>query len=257
MEQLVQLGGLSAGHLVLAIGVTLIASFVKGAVGFAMPMIMVSGLASFLSPELALAALILPTLVTNYQQAFRDGFAAAWRAIRARRVFLSVGAVCLVASAQLVTVLDERVLFALIGVPIVLFGVVQLVGVDISISEGRRLPVEVALAACAGVVGGVSGVWGPPLVLLLTAMGTPKAEQVRTQGVAFGLGAALLTMTHLQTGVLNASTVPLSAAMVVPALIGMRIGQKVHDRLDQRKFRNATLVVLVVAGANLLRRAME
>jgi uncharacterized membrane protein YfcA len=36
----------------------LLAGFVKGAVGFAMPMIMVSGLGTLLSPELAIATLI-------------------------------------------------------------------------------------------------------------------------------------------------------------------------------------------------------
>ena len=43
----------------------LIAGLVKGVVGFALPMVMISILGSVVSPELALAGLILPTLVTN------------------------------------------------------------------------------------------------------------------------------------------------------------------------------------------------
>ena len=53
------------GLLLIAIAVTLFAGFVKGAVGFAMPMIMVSAFSSFLPPETALAGLILPTLISN------------------------------------------------------------------------------------------------------------------------------------------------------------------------------------------------
>ena len=49
-----------------------VAGVVKGMVGFAMPMIMISGMGSFVSPELALAGLILPTLVTNGWQAMRQ-----------------------------------------------------------------------------------------------------------------------------------------------------------------------------------------
>ena len=45
-----------------------------------------------------------------------------------------------------------------------------------------------------------------------------------------------------------------TAALVVPALIGMVIGQRVQDRIDQAAFRRLTLVVLCVAGANLIRR---
>ena len=48
----------------------------------------------------------------------------------------------------------------------------------------------------------------------------------------------------------------LSALMVLPAMAGMALGLMVQDRLDQARFRKATLIVLVIAGANLLRRAL-
>ena len=60
-----------------AIGITLFAGFVKGAIGFAMPMIMMSAFGSVLPATTALAALILPTLVTNIQQVFHQGSAEA------------------------------------------------------------------------------------------------------------------------------------------------------------------------------------
>lgn len=60
----------------IVIAVTLFSGFVKGAVGFAMPMIMMSALGSFLTAQQALAVLILPTLFTNIGQAFRQELAA-------------------------------------------------------------------------------------------------------------------------------------------------------------------------------------
>lgn len=63
--------------LIAALAVTLFAGFVKGAVGFAMPLIMISAFSSFLSPEMALAGMVLPTLFSNISQAFRHGVAPA------------------------------------------------------------------------------------------------------------------------------------------------------------------------------------
>jgi uncharacterized membrane protein YfcA len=57
--------------LTLAILITLLAGVVKGVVGFALPMVMISGLTLIMPPEIALAALILPTLVANLTQALR------------------------------------------------------------------------------------------------------------------------------------------------------------------------------------------
>ena len=92
--------------LVLCFGITLVAGFVKGAVGFAMPMIMISGLGSFMAPDIALAALIIPTVAANLFQAFRGGFAAAVQAARSYRVFILIVLVFIALSAQLVRLIS-------------------------------------------------------------------------------------------------------------------------------------------------------
>jgi uncharacterized membrane protein YfcA len=42
----------------------------------------------------------------------------------------------------------------------------------------------------------------------------------------------------------------------VPALAGLWLGFRLQDRMDQNRFRRATLIVLVVAGLNLIRRGL-
>jgi uncharacterized protein len=93
-------------------------------------------------------------------------------------------------------------------------------------------------------------------VLYLLALGTPRDRQMSVQGVIYGLGSVMLLAGHLQSGVLNARTLPFSAALVVPALLGMWLGFKLGDRFDAARFRKVTLWVLVIAGANLIRRGV-
>ncbi|WP_375691905.1 sulfite exporter TauE/SafE family protein [Pseudooceanicola sp. LIPI14-2-Ac024] len=239
----------------LCLAVAVFAGIIKGMVGFAMPMILVSGLGSIVGPELALAGLILPTLATNGWQALRQGPRAAWESMVRFRVFLIIGFVALVVSAQLVRVMPERLMLALIGVPITLFAVTQLMGKAL-VLPSASLKVEAAIGGFAGFIGGFSGVWGPPTVAYLTALDTPKKEQMRIQGVIYGLGAAALVGAHIASGVFSRETAPFSAALLIPAGIGMAVGLKVQDRVDQATFRKVTLVVLLVAGMNLVRRAV-
>lgn len=246
---------LTPWSLALAILVGLGAGTIKGMVGFAMPMIMISGLSTIIAPDLALAALILPTLLSNGIQALRQGWREAWASIRRFRVFLMIGLAFLVASAQLVSILPQRWLFLLIGLPISLFAVMLLAGWSPRLAAASTR-IEAAIGAFAGFVGGMSGVWGPPTVAYLTAIDTPKPEQMRVQGVIYGLGAVALFGAHLQSGILNRETLPLSLAMIVPAMAGMWIGLRLHDRVDQAAFRKVTLVVLLVAGLNLVRRGL-
>ncbi|KPN63998.1 hypothetical protein SAMN04488527_104140 [Aliiroseovarius crassostreae] len=250
------LAELSPWVLSLAVFVTLAAGFVKGAVGFAMPLIMISGLATVLPAETALAALILPTVLTNVQQSLRQGPAAAWGTIGKFKIFLIAFLVLIAFSAQLVRVLPQNWLFIAIGGPIVLFCLMQLRGWSPNLKAENRLRDEGIVGAIAGFIGGLSGVWGPPTVAYLTAIHTPKAEQMRVQGVIYGVGALALLVAHLKSGVFSLHTAPLSALMLVPAGIGMVIGGRFHDAMPQKTFKRVTLVILTVAGVNLIRKGL-
>ncbi len=238
------------------VAIALAAGVVKGSVGFAMPMILISGLGSLLPPELALGALIMPTLVTNAWQALRNGIGAAVLSAKAHWRYIVIVAVMIGFSAQLVRILPASALFLLIGTPVSLFAILQLAGVRIGFRAAHRRVAEVLIALVAGFIGGISGVWGPPTVIYLTSLDTPKVEQLRTQGIVYFLGAIALTAAHIQSGIFNAETAPLSTLLLVPALIGTAIGFQIADRLDQARFRKATLAVLAVVGLNLVRRGL-
>ncbi len=246
---------LSPTDLAVAISIAGLAGLIKGLVGFAMPMILISGLGIFLSPELALAGLILPTLATNGMQALRQGLGAAWESVCRFRVFLLIGCVFLLFSAQLVRVLPTSYLLLMLGVPITGFALMQLLGVRFSLKEPSAR-IEAFVGAFAGFVGGMSGVWGPPTVAYLTALNTPKADQMRVQGVIYGLGAVALLVAHVGSGVMRAETAPFSMLLLVPAVLGMWIGGQFQDRIEQTTFRRATLAVLLIAGLNLVRRGL-
>nr|WP_246162423.1 sulfite exporter TauE/SafE family protein [Roseovarius faecimaris] len=242
--------------LALALFIGFSAGVIKGVVGFAMPMVMVSGLATIASAEVAIAGMILPTLVTNLWQALRQGPRAAWASILRFRAFLLTGGAIMLLSAQLVPWLPGQLLLLFLGISITLFVLLQILGIRIRLSSGARSRAEPVFGAIAGFFGGLSGIWGPPTVAMLTAMNTEKAEQIRVQGVIYGLGSLVLVVAHLGSGVLRAETLPLTASLVPPALLGMALGFKLHDRFDQETFRKVTLFVLLFGGLNLVRRGL-
>jgi uncharacterized membrane protein YfcA len=240
----------------LACIVAVCAGMVKGVVGFAMPTVMIAGLSTMMPPELALAGLILPTFATNLWQALRQGPRAAITSIVHFRVFLIAGGLVMVCAAQLVPVLPPWVMLLFIGPLITLYAASTLLGRGLRLPPEPGIRGEAGMGALAGLFGGLSGIWGPPTVALLLARGTEKTEQMRVQGVIYGLGALVLLGSHIGSGVLRAETLPLSAAMIAPALLGIWIGFRLQDRFDQATFRKITLWVLLIAGLNLIRRGV-
>lgn len=248
--------GLTPGALAVAMAVALFAGFVKGMVGFAMPMIMISALSSFMPPELALAGLIVPTLVTNLSQAFRQGVGPALQTVKEYRLFLRAMVVGIALSAFGMKFLPTEALFLALGLPITAYSAWQLAGRSLTFRLEHRRGAELTLGAIGGLYGGFSGVWGPPMLVYLLSTGTPKREMVRALGVSFLVGAIMLLAVHVQTGVVTVWTFAFSCLLTVPAQLGMQAGYWAQDRLDQGRFRWWAQVVLVVMGLNLIRRAI-
>ena len=135
---------ISPGDLALCFGIAVFAGVIKGLVGFALPLILISGMGSVIDPELALAGLLFPTLLSNLWQAFRQGIGAAVGSLKSFLPFLAVGGVMLVISAQMVRVIPANAMFLLIGVPVVLFTALQLMGWRPLLGEGQRVKAQLA-----------------------------------------------------------------------------------------------------------------
>lgn len=238
-----------------ALAVMFLGGFTKGVVGFALPMISVSGIGSIMSADMAILALLLPGLVTNVWQAFRAGVISARGFVRDYWLIFAIMPVVLAISAQVFTMMSEELLFLVLGVIVVSFALLELSGFRGAIA-GQSSRWEVIAAVLSGISGGLSGVWGPPIMVYLLARNILKSEFVQVMGLVFLVGAIVLNLSHLNSGLLSAHSAPFSTLMIVPALAGMWLGYRVQDRLDQQKFRRATLFVLLLAGLNLLRRGL-
>ena len=240
--------------LILITIIALFSGLVKGIVGFGMPMILITGMTVFMSPDMALGILILPTLIANGWQACRQGFTAAYQVIFDHRWFLGAGGVLLLITTQLVPLLSQSLFFLCLGIFVVGFASLMLSGWQ---PKGRsRAGLSIGCALVAGIGGGLSGVWGPQTVMYLSTQNLEKKAQMRTQGVIYGLGAILLLIGHLKSGIATLPVLSLGAFAILPACLGIWIGFKVQDRINQRVFRLTTLSVLVLAGLNLVRRGI-
>ena len=75
----------------------------------------------------------------------------------------------------------------------------------------------------AGLIGGISGIGWPPTVMYLTAIATAKSEQIRIQGVIYGLGAVALIAAHLGSGVLHSQVLTVSVFLSVFVFSGIGV----------------------------------
>ena len=119
------------------------------------------------------------------------------------------------------------------------------------VTHGGRIADAVAGAA-GGVMGGLGGFTGVVPTLWCTLRGYDKDVQ-RSIIQNFNLSLLVVTfVSYLATGILQASQLPLLAAvlpaMVVPSLLGARL----YARISPETFRRVILGLLTASGAALV-----
>lgn len=230
------------------------AGVVKGVTGIGIPMVSIALLSLVISVPQAVALLPVPILAANTWQAFRGGrFRSSLQRFRLLIIALAVG---MVIGAILLKHVDDRVLQAIIGVAVMVFSVTSLSTPTLQVPAGLEQPLGTAAGAVGGVLGGMSSLFGPPILMFLVSLKLPKDEFVAVVGAIYLLGGVFLLLALAGVRVLGVQELLLSALAAPPLLAGMALGQRLRERISQEAFRKGLLITVMLIGVSLLVRAV-
>ncbi|MEM9043977.1 MAG: sulfite exporter TauE/SafE family protein [Pseudomonadota bacterium] len=246
--------GLEPGLLLVLFLIWFVAGTIKGTVGIGMPTAAVGMMSQVIDPRAAIAMVVVPSMLTNAWQVWRSGDVLG--AIRRYKRFL----VCLVAMILLVSLLvtahvpTDTLIFVL-GCVVVTFSVMSLGWAPPIIPQRHDRIGQVLAGGVAGGLGGLTAIWAPPMIVYLTGRRVEKDEFVRASGLIIFTGTLPLLFTFSANGMMDREDMVLGAAMTLPALLGFQVGERIRGFLDTDRFRTAVLILFLLLGLNLIRRA--
>jgi uncharacterized membrane protein YfcA len=232
----------------------LLAAFVKGAIAFGFPTVATPLLALVVDVKTAVAVLILPNLVMDTVQSARRG--SFVDTARRLATLLAAGAVGTVLGTRVLVGLPPRAMTLILGAFLIVFAALNVSRVSLRVPAGWERWCSPAVGLLAGVLGGVTNVPSPPLVIYFYALGLPKHDFVRAVALSFMVLKLVQLGAVAHFGLLGWHLLGLSLALTAVALAGFRLGLKVQDRLDQQGFNRVVLAFLVVLGAWLIVRSL-
>lgn len=239
--------------LLLALLVFLLAGTVKGVLGIGLPTISISILAQFVDPRVAIAFLLLPALVTNTWQIYRGG--QIKRSVLKLWPFVSAMSVVMFISSLYATRASTDALVLGIGVMVVLWTITSLIKTPSAVPAHYDRPVQFVLGALSGLMGGLTAIWSPPMVIYLLSIKCDKEDFVRFTGFMILSGTVPLIIGYLLNGLLDKKLAIASLMMIIPTLLGFSIGEYLRRFLGGRQFHNVVLVLFFLMGLNLIRRS--
>ena len=232
--------------IILVVMVFLLAGFIKGVIGFGLPTISVSLLTVVLGLEAAMVIMLLPSLLTNVWQGVMGGHL---RYLSRRLWPVLIPGVCFtwIASTAL-TIGPLPIFVVLLGVAIVTYSGSSLVGVEMPDPGQRERWMSPLVGGVSGAIGGVTGIFVMPAVDYLRALRLSRDQLIQAMGIWFTVATLSLGSALGHHGLLTDSLGLLSGVGIVPAFVGMMLGQRLRMRLSPELFRIVLLSGLCVLG---------
>jgi uncharacterized membrane protein YfcA len=226
-----------------AVGAALLAGAVRGFSGFGSALILSPSLAALYGPAVAVPVALL------LEFALAGPFVPpALRIVdRARTTLLCVAAALTVpVGAYVLSVVDERALrWAICGL---VFVAVAILAFGWRYHGRPHTAATAATGALSGLLGGSTGLTGPP-VLFYELSGSAPIATMRASFIVFFSWVDLVALVSFAiTGTLGALTFLLTIALVAPYLAAAGIGAKLFGRASETFYRRLAVVILALVA---------
>ena len=244
--------GVAAGLSLLAV---LLASYIKGVIGFGFPTVSTPFLALFVDLRTAIVVLILPNLVMDGIQTLRKP--GLPETMRRHAVLLLFGIGGTFVGTQILVWVSSEKLLLILGAFVLVFVAVNVSRIRFHIPLRQERYLSPPIGFFAGVLGGVTNVPGTPLVLYFYALGMGKDEFIRSIAFSFLVYKVAQLASVIYFGLM---TWPLFGLSVVATVVGLGafwLGLKTQDRVDQATFNRVVLGFLGLLGIWLVIRSLR
>ena len=193
-----------------------------------------------------MALVIAPSFATNLlQSATGDNGRALlrrlWPFLAAATATVWVGASALVS-------VDLALLSGLLGLLLAAYGVQGLAGPGISVPTRWEIWAGPAFGATNGILTGMTGSSVVPGVLYLQAIGLARDALVQAMGILFTVSTVALALSLQRYGLLDGPLGIASCAALLPAFLGMALGQLLRRRLSEARFRRVFFCAVLALG---------
>jgi uncharacterized membrane protein YfcA len=112
------------------------------------------------------------------------------------------------------------------------------------------------LGAVNGILTGMTGSFVVPGVLFLQAIGLSRDQLIQAMGMLFTASTVALAVALQGNHLLTLELGTLSAAALLPAILGMVLGQRVRQSLPEQVFRRVFFIALLILGAYIIASAL-
>ena len=242
-------------HLAVVCMALSLGGIVKGISAFGLPTIAMPIIVFFMSLPSAVAIIVLPMIVTNFVQMMATGHikstvARHWRFLLALYVSMPFG-------VYLLSTVNTSYLLVGVGCFLIFVASLEMFGVSFAFVTDREKITGPIIGLFAGIVGGITTLYGTLPIFFFVALGLEKEKFVAVVSVLLFTGSLVLMASLHGGNFIGPLELVYGFVGLGPLFIGMWAGTKVRHRVDQATFKKIVLILVMLIGIILIYRALS
>jgi len=239
------------GELALILMAVAVGFFAKGMTGVGGPLLAVPVVAAFTSVEFAVAVIAIPTLVANVWLLLQTRDAA--NSVRRYLVpMLVAGTVGVFIGVLLLVSADNNWLSLMLALLVIAYIIWYLANPSFRLSERTAQRLAAPVGLIGGGIHGATGISAPVFATYTHSLNLPRTGFIFAVTVPFTVLGAALIVSLAAVGAYDRERLIAGLIAVIPVIIVTPIGSRVGERMSQRAFQLAVLVMLGASAAGLL-----
>lgn len=224
-------------------------AIIKGAVGIGMSMFSVPIIAFFLPPTTAMILLCVPVLITNIlQMQIKKGIGS----FRFLPMFIAL-ILGIIIGCNLILEINLSLISQIIAISIIFAAIINLFGINIKyINPNIEKKLTIPLGLFSGIIGGLSSMYSPYILAYLVSINLEKEVLIRTMATMYFIGSIFIFPIWIYNGLGTFSDLIWSSLLLLPAILGQKIGTSIRSRISNENFKKIILYTLMIIGTSLL-----
>lgn len=242
----------------IAFAAVFIGGLTKGVTGFGYAVTGTALLASFIPAKTAVVLMLPALIATNIGIAREKGFSALWSRIKDFRFFAVSLVVGSVAGTLLVDVLPQNAISMSVGVIVLGYVVFKQELVEPHFAKRfkdfclkRSHKYQELLGLSTGLIFGSSNI-GVPIVAVAQRIEDSHEEFVVLLSALMIASIGSRVITAYATGLYRFESISVALLLILPGVLGLKIGEKLRSRLDADLIEKAITLLLLVIAVKLL-----
>ena len=228
----------------------LLAGAVKGVIGLGLPTVSLAALSIVVELPIAVLLMVIPSAITNLWQALDGPYFP--ELMRRFWLMLLASAIGIWFAYGLLLIANPKAMTGVLGITLCVYAAISLHGGRLIPRVTRERIVSPVVGLTTGALAGATGSLVMPVVPYLQALDLERDSLVQMMGISFTVSTVAIGVAIVDHGGYDGEQALLSLSALIPALIGMKLGQKLRRRFSELVFRRCLFIGLLVIGIRLI-----